>query len=158
MPGATDALAGLRDIHLPDPVAFWPPAPGWWIALVLAFTCAGLAWLGVRRQRANAARAALRELADLEREFRGSGDVASLAARLSALLRRLALVRFPRDEVASLHGGGRAAFLERSRRAGFPSDVFASLECAVYAGPGDLPSPDAEVWIGAARRWIGRRT
>ena len=27
---ATDALAALRDIHLPEPVPFWPLASGWW--------------------------------------------------------------------------------------------------------------------------------
>lgn len=34
------ALEQLRDIHLPQAVHWWPPAPGWWIvaALVLALT------------------------------------------------------------------------------------------------------------------------
>lgn len=38
------ALEQLRDIHLPQAVHWWPPAPGWWIvaALVLALTI----WLG----------------------------------------------------------------------------------------------------------------
>ena len=38
------ALEQLRDIHLPQAVHWWPPAPGWWIvaALILALTI----WLG----------------------------------------------------------------------------------------------------------------
>ena len=34
------ALEQLRDIHLPQAVHWWPPAPGWWLvaALVLALT------------------------------------------------------------------------------------------------------------------------
>ena len=36
--GAQDPLSQLRDIHLPDPVSWWPPAPGWWILAVIVVT------------------------------------------------------------------------------------------------------------------------
>ena len=26
----------LRDLHLPDAIGWWPPAPGWWVLFVLA--------------------------------------------------------------------------------------------------------------------------
>ncbi|MBN4053290.1 DUF4381 domain-containing protein [Haliea sp. AH-315-K21] len=39
-----DPLSQLADIHLPDPVSFWPLAPGWWLVIVLIL--AGLCWLG----------------------------------------------------------------------------------------------------------------
>ncbi len=29
-------LAQLRDIHLPDPISWWPPAIGWWLLLFIS--------------------------------------------------------------------------------------------------------------------------
>lgn len=57
-------LEQLRDIHLPDPVGWWPPAPGWWL---LGLTILGLlVWalhrLQVRYRRDSFRRQALREL------------------------------------------------------------------------------------------------
>ena len=31
MVSAPDPLAGLRPLHRPLPVSWWPPAPGWWL-------------------------------------------------------------------------------------------------------------------------------
>ena len=33
---APNPLDQLADIHLPDPVSWWPLAPGWWMLLGLA--------------------------------------------------------------------------------------------------------------------------
>ena len=42
------SLQNLNDIVVPGPVAWWPPAPGWYV--LAAFALAGLAWLGWHRE------------------------------------------------------------------------------------------------------------
>src|SRR5690606_20856396 len=80
----------LRDLHLPDPVGWWPLAPGWWILLALVLVALLLAWrvLHLRRRRNAARRLALAELARLEAAYAADRDLARLASALSQLLRR----------------------------------------------------------------------
>ena len=115
MDPTSELLAGLRDIHLPDAVSWWPPAPLWWLPAVLLAFAAGYA---VWRRRARAAppelpcRAALRELGSLRRQFFAGGDAHALLAGLSALLRRTAMSLAPRREVAALTGDTWLAWLD----------------------------------------------
>lgn len=110
-----EALAELRGWHLPGPVAWWPPAPGWWlVGLILVVLMAmAAAWLLRRHREGAAARAAERELAALEAELARTGDGAAFVRGLSRLLRRFALTRFPRGEVAGLSGERWLAFLDQ---------------------------------------------
>jgi hypothetical protein len=110
-----EALADLRGWHLPEPVSWWPPAPGWWLLGLILLALAGLAavWVLRRHRRGAAARAAQRELAALEVELARTGDSSAFVRGLSRLLRRFALARFPRGEVAGLSGERWLAFLDQ---------------------------------------------
>lgn len=156
MDATPDPLAGLRDIHLPEAISFWPLAPGWWLlaAGLAALVVLGL-WLRHRRLE-SVRRAAVGELDSLAVRYEREGDGAALAERLSALLRRVALVRFGRTRVARLHGEDWTAFLaEPGRRGGFPNELATRLEEAVYAGPKRNPEPEeVTAWLAASRRWI----
>ena len=153
-PQAPDPLAGLRGYHLPDPVSWWPPAPGWWaLALVLLIALGLLARWGIRRyQRDAARRAALAELAALEAAYSKDRDSATLARGLSRLLRRLALHHFPRAQVAGLTGEDWLAFLDAQwDRQGFQQGPGRFLLEAPYRPAPELP---AEALIALSRAWI----
>jgi hypothetical protein len=149
----------LRDIHLPGPPDFWPPAPGWWLltAVVLALAAWGgmLAWrqIKIRRQRS-------RILALLEQMERSSPAAATpeFLAQLSGLTRRLALMRFPRQEIASLTGQDWLRFLDGTGGEGqFSQGPGRVLAQGPYMR--ELPDDiDCRALTSLIRQWITRNT
>lgn len=139
-----ELLARLRDAHPPAAPPWWPPAPGWWIALVLGAALAVLAcrvlpawWRRLRLRR--------RLLAALE--------TAATAAEVSQLLRLAALERFPQRSPAGLHGAEWLAFLEACDT---EPGRFAALAEALTATPyrGGGAGDEAARLRAAARGWL----
>jgi hypothetical protein len=111
-------LQDMRDIHEPEPVPAWPPAPGWWLlTLVLV---AGLAFLAIKALKYNRKRAyrqeALRELMVARETYRSSGDGNGFAQEILELLKRTALTAYPQDSqrIAGLHGEAWLKFLDET--------------------------------------------
>jgi HAMP domain-containing protein len=152
--GGVGASLELRDIHLPAEPGLWPPAPGWWLLLVVLL--AALAFLGRqgwRMQRRRRRRQ--RVLAELDRleaaEMRGP----ALVAAVSALLKRVALSRYPRAEVAALSGDAWLAFLDRSGGEGrFATGAGRALAEGAYAP--ETTGLDAHALLSVARDWLRR--
>ena len=143
----------LRDIHLPDPVSWWPPAPGWWMLLTLLLVMALLGGYLYRRYRRNALRrAAQRVLHRIGEDYRQSGDARVLAQQLSILLRRVSLSCYPRQEVAGLTGRAWLSLLDRT----LPGDEFQRGAGRVLI---DAPyAPDSRVdgpaLLQLCQRWL----
>ncbi|HZW58921.1 MAG TPA: DUF4381 domain-containing protein [Woeseiaceae bacterium] len=140
----------LRDLHLPDAVGWWPPAPGWWLLAVLVLAVLGrYLWQLVKAWRKSAARrAALAEYAHLVRHFRADGDVAALAQGLSALLRRAMLAYAPRQAVAGLTGDDWLHFLDRGLpRAAFSAGAGRELVTLPYRGREAARDVDADALL-----------
>ncbi len=109
------SLNNLRDIAIPDPPTFWPPAPGAWLALAIVVAVVFLVgWrLVAARKRDAYRRAGLLLLSH-----------AKTAHDVSVIMKRVALAVFPREQVASLYGNDWAVFLHKTcPRGQFPKIV-----------------------------------
>jgi len=156
MAPSMDPLADLRGYHLPDPVSWWPPAPGWWLLAILGLVLITVTvfWLVRRYRRGAAARAARAELGALCDEFASRGDPTAFARGLSRLLRRFALVSFPLGRVAGLIGDDWLAFLDTHGGDGrFRDGPGRLLIEAPYRPAADLP---VDALADLARDWIAR--
>lgn len=92
-------LAQLHDIIPPDAPDFWPPAPLYWFLLIASVgLIAGAIYLYKRvkseRLKYRAALSQLQQLKDNGADF----------IALNQLVKGVALLYFPRQQVASLHG------------------------------------------------------
>lgn len=101
-----DPLAQLKDIHLPTPIGWWPLAPGWYVLIALVLLSAiALAYRIYQKHRyALAKKQALVLLNSYQKRYEQEQNVPQTSALVSELLRRVALVYFPREQVAGLHG------------------------------------------------------
>lgn len=155
-------LAEMRDLHEPEPVSAWPPAPGWWLVALLIL--AGLVFFTFKALKYNRKRAYRREAAHelmLARErYRSTGDSSAYAQELLELLKRTALTAYPQDHqrIAALHGDDWLKFLDSTcSGCDFYSPEGKALIAGAYsqsADPSALQQCHAQ-----ARLWIsGHRT
>lgn len=94
----------LRDIHLPDPVSWWPPAPGWYGILILLLIMLALAMWLQRRNTQTPKMLALHELKQIEQAYLQHKNAQQTCGDVSILLRRTAMSIGARDKHASLTG------------------------------------------------------
>ncbi|MCE3045065.1 DUF4381 domain-containing protein [Legionella sp. 16cNR16C] len=114
----TNALENLRDIHLPEAIGWWPLAPGWYILLILVLLlfAGGLYYFIEYQKNSKPKRHALKLLAQYQEEYQRSGNSQLASSRVSELLKRVALVYFSRETVASLQGEEWINFLNQTGR------------------------------------------
>jgi len=106
----------LRDIHIPDPIIWWPPALGWWL-LLASFFILILALFLLRRwllkRHKEPKRIARRELKKLQIEYQQHQNPQILVQKISTLLRRVCISYYPRADVAALTGKAWLQFLDK---------------------------------------------
>jgi hypothetical protein len=141
----------LRDIHLPEPVSWWPPAIGWWLlALLVPVLITGLVWLIRRRRRVTPIMLALRELDFLQGDAGLSPD--AKLRRLSILLRQTALTLYPRQSVAGLTGEDWLRWLDETL--GEPRFSQGPGRLLVEAPYRPAPAANLDALLALCRDWL----
>ena len=115
MNGATPTTLKLRDIHLPDPISWWPLAPGWWFIFgtILLVTAAVFLFRYYQKKQA-LKKQVLAEFEAIRIQYEQDKNAIKLLQSLSTLLRRACISFYPRSEVASLTGKSWLAFLDNT--------------------------------------------
>ncbi len=107
---AADPLAQLKDIHLPEPISWWPPAIGWWLSAALILTVIICVIWGYKHwQKSAYRRIAIREI---DRLF--GSQPTSLASDLNQLLKSVAQQSYSTLEVSRLSAREWLEFLDNS--------------------------------------------
>ncbi len=110
MPVDSSLLNQLRDIIPPPDPGFWPPAAGWWLlAILMVLLPLGFRYLLNLMSERHARQHITRDIslaATLQPE--------QAAIRLSTLMRKVAISRFPHSSVAGLTGEDWLNFLDSS--------------------------------------------
>jgi Domain of unknown function (DUF4381) len=147
-----DPLANLHPLRLPAQIGWWPPAPGWWLLLLVGLlTVIALAYLIRRRYQRNAyRRRALHQLRSLQAQYMAQADAGHSLSQINALLKSVALLAYPPASVAAHHGANWRAFLNRS----LPPDAQLPPAFDDAAYQKTCPDIDMEAVLSAARHWI----
>jgi len=132
----------LRDIHLPGEVAWWPPAPGWWLLLAVALVV--LMYFVIQYVRAYRQRAALRALTQVQAMLTDGVSPAECLPTVSSVMRRYAMAVASNPQlVAGLVGERWLSYLDsRWDSAAFAAGPGRTLASAPYA-PENACSVDA---------------
>lgn len=155
-------LQQLHDIHLPAPLSLWPFAPGWYVVFIFAVlvVLGSIGWTWRWYKRGKVKREALRLLGEYEKTH--TNPIVTIAA-INELLKRVALVYFPREQVAGLYGKDWLLFLaQTSKKLKFVEEGN-ELIWGPYQPPADKPR---DVGVGTnslphlfylARQWVSQR-
>ncbi|MGY6274433.1 DUF4381 domain-containing protein [Methylomonas sp. MgM2] len=142
----------LKDIHLPDTIGWWPPAPGWWLSLVALAILIVLARYGYkRRTRKNAVKSAHHLLKGIRNQ---SADPKRTLTELSALLRRTAISTGRRDRIAGLNGAAWLDFLDQSLPDSPFSQGIGRCLADAHFRPSSADDIDFDALFALCERWL----
>lgn len=150
----------LRDIHLPDPVSWWPIAPGWWLLIITVFITAVIIFLFRKIYRSKQLKRDIHaELDVIKQQFQKTENRSQLAKSLSILLRRASISFYPAKNIAGLTGENWLAYLDSTnanpiKDKKFQSETGQALLTAPYLPENATLDFDTQGLINLCESWL----
>lgn len=110
-------ISQLRGLHFPEDPSWWPPAPGWWVAVALVLLVLGWLFRRLRISRRDPSgswqQSALSQHHVLLTEFNNGAPLNEVLAWSSVLMRRVALAKLPRHQSAGVQNDAWLQMLDK---------------------------------------------
>ena len=157
---SAELLAQLADIHLPEPVSYWPPAIGWWILAAIALVLLVLLFrkFASRARQQKIYQYALAELESCYDSYSHANpeiiDQSKLdyVNQFNTVIRRVALVHYPQANAASLDGASWVDFIRQKGESSLMTDdIAAALQYGRFQSKCDV---DVDAMQSFGRQWI----
>jgi len=159
-PALNNTSLELRDIHLPEPISWWPVAPGWWI-LAASILLIIIVFFIIRKiySSRQLKREISSELEKIKQQFQETQNKSQLAKSLSILLRRASITYYPANNIAGLTGSDWLLYLDTTKKNSsgskkFQSDTGRILLHAPYLPDDTKLDFDAPVLISLCESWL----
>lgn len=159
-PASAGAALQLRDIHLPEPISWWPIAPGWWLLLAAIILLIVISIVSIKVYRSRQLQRDVNaELERIESAYNKTLNKSRLAKDLSILLRRASISLYPKTDIAGLVGDDWLNFLDVSNKRAssgrkFNSDTGRILLTAPYLPDDAEPDFEAAALIRLCESWL----
>lgn len=159
-PVSNQPALNLRDIHLPDPISWWPVAPGWWMILASLLLVIIVIFISrniyIKKQLNRDIRT---ELEQIKQQYQLTENKSQLAKSLSILLRRANISYYPKTDIAGLIGSEWLTYLDNTSSSSsannrFQSDTGKVLLSAPYLPDNASMDYDANKLVRLCESWL----
>jgi len=146
-------IDGLRDIHLPDAISWWPPAIGWWILLALVIAAFIFTPKLYRRITfSHLKKVANNTFKNIIDKYKKNNNDSIFIIETSQFLRQTAMSYCGREDVAQLTGEKWVQALNKiTEQSYFNDEIKQTLINAPYQKNSHI---DAEKLINAIQNWL----
>ena len=148
---APNPLDQLRDIHLPEPISWWPLAPGWWILIIAG--CLLSAWLIRVFYRRHSAGLYRRQAQKKLKVLQLRGNSQQQLRELFELLKQTANSAYPNRQPGSQSIMAFIGFMQCSCDKPVFDQLNLDLDQALYSSDSQLSHQTDELFEDASR-WI----